>query len=259
MKLRFSQKAASSRKLTPFHFNRRFVSALTASLKNCSCIDNFPGEIWICYCLGAIAVYSARLWQSSEVFWVCRVPQTQSVCMACPLPNNTMLLSPLGFLDIICLLSDFWLHHLGLEATPERIWCLSALLCRKTCSCSWTSNCIIKPWLADFILAGCFVYLSAGRFLLGMSSASGQAPSAADGYLANSQTWWFSLSLKRCKVVTTVYSDWKVTELVSSREGWSCKSAVFFVWGLRGIWVSSEALRSPGMECNTITLWVFFF
>lgn len=29
------------------------------------------------------------------------------VCMACPLPNNTMLLSPLDFLDIICLLSDY--------------------------------------------------------------------------------------------------------------------------------------------------------
>lgn len=61
-----------------------------------------------------------------------------------------MLLSPLGFLDVIYLLSDFWLHHLGCEATPEKVWCLSAWLCRKTCSCSWTSNCIIKTlacWL----------------------------------------------------------------------------------------------------------------
>lgn len=164
-------------------------------------MDDFPGEIWVCYCLGAIAVYSARLWQSLEVFWVYRVPQAQSL-YGLPLTQQHNASLPTGFSGYH--LPSFWLHHLGFEATPERIWCLSAWLCRKTCSCSWTSNCIIKLWLADFILAGCFVYLSAGRFLLGMSSASGQAPSAADGYLANSQTWWFSLSLKRCKVVTTV-------------------------------------------------------
>lgn len=134
-------------------------------------------------CLGVIAVYnihdipvcSARLWQSSEVFWVCRVHQAQSLCMACSWPNTAVLLSPLGFLDIICLLSDFWPYHLGCKATPEKkIWCLSSWLRRRTCSCSWTINCIMKT-LACWLYPGWLLCVcEPGRSLWGWAVLPGR-------------------------------------------------------------------------------------
>lgn len=128
-------------------------------------------------------------------------------------------------------------------------------LCRKTCSCSWTSNCtnqtlvlLTLSWLAAFcvwtLADPCW-----GWAVLGTGSIS---------------CWWLPgqqpglmvcLVSKEVQIFDQFKSDWKV--LVSSQEGWSYNS-VFCAWGLRGIWVTSKALRSPGLEWNTITLWSFF-
>lgn len=150
-----------------------------------------------------------------------------------------MPLSLLGFLGIICLLSDFWLHHLGCEATAEKIWYLSAWLCRKTCSCSWTSSCIIKT-LACWLFPGCCFVSERWQSSAGDEQRFGQAPSAADGTWRTARHDGFPCLQRGANLWPQFKSDRRVTELVSSQESWSCKS-VFCSWDLRGIELAQKS------------------
>lgn len=126
-----------------------------------------------------------------------------SFCMACPWPNSTMLLSPLGFLGIICLPSDFWLCHLGCKATPEKNWCLSDYA-GKPAVVAEQVIAQIKP-LSCWLYPGWLLFVcERWQIPAGDEQCLGQAPSAADGCLADSQAWWFALSLRRCKFVTSL-------------------------------------------------------